>query len=469
MTDPVDIQYIKGVGPKRAELFRKIGILTLPDLLYTPPRRYVDRSLIRRIGAVRPDEIVTVFGAVADKGVARTRRGLSIFNLLITDDSGCLLCRWFNQPYLNDRFAIGQKLVVSGTAKFDRGLSLVNPEYELIDAEDEALIHTGRIVPLHSVTAGLSTRQYRIILKNALDAHLPARPESLPDRVVKKHQLMPLGQALPQVHFPESLELAARARRRLAFEELFYLQVLIALQRKGREDSASSWSLEDQSWRASFEKRLPFKLTPAQQRVIGEISADLAKDKPMHRLLQGDVGSGKTIVALAAILQTVASGRQAALMAPTELLAGQHYDSLGPWFKSLDVSAVLLTGALSAKEKKAIHDGVACGGIRVCIGTHALIQDQVAFKDLALAVVDEQHRFGVRQRAALRSRSGGMPEQRPPHILVMTATPIPRTLAMTVYGDLDVSLIDELPQGRVPIVTRWTAEHNRNKVYAFMA
>ncbi|MRR10680.1 DNA helicase RecG, partial [bacterium] len=227
MTDTIDIQYLKGVGPRRAALLRGMGIASLADLLYTPPRRYVDRSLIKPAGSVPPGEPVTVFGGVADKSVVRARRGFSIFNLLVSDGTGYLLCKWFNQPYLAERFTVGQKLVVSGTVKYDRGPSLVNPEYELIDAEDEELIHTGRIVPLHAVTAGLTTRQYRVILRSALDEHLPALPESLPAGVRSRHRLLPLAEALSRVHFPDSLEQAAQARRRLAFEELFYLQVLI--------------------------------------------------------------------------------------------------------------------------------------------------------------------------------------------------------------------------------------------------
>ncbi len=469
MTGTADIQYLKGVGPKRAALLRGMGIASLAGLLYTPPRRYIDRSLIKPAGRLRPGESVTVFGSVADKGVVRARRGFSIFNLLVSDDSGYLLCKWFNQPYLSERFAIGQKLVVSGMVKYDRGPSLVNPEYELIDAEDEELIHTGRIVPLHAVTAGLTTRQYRVILRCALDQHLASLPESLPAGVRSRHRLLPLAEALSLVHFPESLEQAARARRRLAFEELFYLQVLIALQRRGAQRSGTALPLADRAWRARFDGLLRFELTAAQRRVIGEISADLAADRPMHRLLQGDVGSGKTVVALAAILQAVGSGGQAALMAPTELLAEQHFASLAPWFDELGVPAALLTGSLGARDRAALHQRIADGRISVCVGTHAVIQEGVRFRDLALAVIDEQHRFGVRQRAALRDQRTGGPTGRQPHVLVMTATPIPRTLALTLYGDLDVSVIDELPPGRVPVVTRWTAEGNRDKVYSFLA
>ncbi|HTY08915.1 MAG TPA: ATP-dependent DNA helicase RecG [Candidatus Edwardsbacteria bacterium] len=465
MLEAVDIQYLKGVGPKRAELFRGIGVNDLLDLLYRPPRRYVDRSLIKPIKGIRSGETVTVYGEVADKGLVRTRHRLTIVNLLVSDGTGYLLCKWFNQPYLNDRFTVGQKLVVSGQVRFDRGLSLLNPEYELIDDEDAELIHTGRIVPLHPVTAGLSTRQYRVILRHALETYLPALAEPLPEAVAARHRLMPLAEAFRQVHFPETLELAAQARHRLAFEELFYLQTMIALQRRGFEAAASAHPLADTAWRPAFERHLDFTLTSAQRRVMAEISADLNRAKPMHRLLQGDVGSGKTVVALAAMLQAVGSGCQAALMAPTEILAEQHHASLAPWFQRLGIRAALLTSALGAKQRNAVRDGLASGAVQVAIGTHALIQDQVLFHRLGLAVVDEQHRFGVEQRAALRAKTGAVW----PHQLVMTATPIPRTLAMTLYGDLDVSVIDELPAGRVPIVTRWTTEANRDKVYGFIA
>lgn len=457
-----DIQYLKGVGPKRAGLFRKLDIGTVRDLLYYPPRRYLDRSQIREIRDIRPGQLVSVFGRVADRGMVRTRRGLTILNLLLTDGTGYLLCRWFNQPYLLDRFKIDDRLMVSGTIMADHGLAMSNPEYEPLDQEDSQLIHTGRIVPVHPATAGLSPKQIRAVIKPALEDYLVHLEDPLPEALLQRHRLTGLAQALFQLHFPDSLASAAAARRRLAFEELLYLELVLLLKKRTRSAGQLGCRIEPSNWRQDLLSILPFSLTEAQERVIGEISRDLASGTPMHRLLQGDVGSGKTVVALAAMIQTVRGGFQASLMAPTELLAEQHFWLMSGPLERLGIRSALLTGRTSPRQKEEIGRGLQNGSIGVCLGTQALIQDHVSFHNLGLAVIDEQHRFGVRQRAALRFRGAY------PHLLVMTATPIPRTLAMTLYGDLDLSLIDQLPAGRQPVVTRWTGEAQRSRVYQFI-
>lgn len=457
-----NIQYLKGVGPKRTLLFNKLGIASVRDLLYYPPRRYLDRSLIKNIRDIRIGDNITVFGQVSDKGSVRTRRNFTIFNLLVSDDTGYLLCKWFNQPYLKDRFQIGDRIVVSGQVLSDHGLSMSNPEYELLDNEDAELIHTGRIVPLHPATSGLSAKQIRQVIKSALEGYLDEITEPLPPELIEAKNLMGIRQAIAQLHFPNTPERLEQAHRRLAFEELLYLELILFLKKNSLQEHGVGAMIKSSDWEKAFSSILPFALTDAQKRVIGEISNDIGQARPMHRLLQGDVGSGKTIVALAAIIQAVKGGTQASLMAPTELLAEQHYNSLRPWLSKLDITSALLTSKIKSKERAGIYQGLSDGGISVCMGTQALIQESVGFANLGLAIIDEQHRFGVRQRAAFRFKG------KYPHTLVMTATPIPRTLAMTVYGDLDVSTIDQMPQGRQQITTKWTAETNRSKVYEFM-
>jgi ATP-dependent DNA helicase RecG len=458
-----EIQYIKGVGPKRAELFHKLGIFTVRDLFYHAPRRYIDRSIFTKIADLHPGQDVTVIGKVSGKSVNYARRGFTIFNLMINDESGFLPVKWFNQPYLKDRFEIGQTVVLSGSAKYDRGLAFLNPEYEVIDDEDAELIHTGRIVPLHPSTTGLSARQIRAVLKAAMEGHLSDISESLPEAVIQNRGLMPLKNAVQEIHFPQSAQFAQKARERLAFEELYYLQILLLQRRKNFSGLARAVPVVSSDWRRSFESVIPFTPTAAQERVMREITGDLSQAKPMHRLLQGDVGSGKTLVAFAAIIQAAGQNLQTALMAPTEILAEQHYAGIKPWLDKLSISSALLTSKTPPAEKKEIHRKLGSGEILLAIGTHALIQEQVNFKALALAVIDEQHRFGVAQRAKIRAKG------KDPHLLVMTATPIPRTLAMTAYGDLDISVIDELPPGRQPIVTKATSEANRVRVYAFLS
>jgi len=430
--------------------------------LYYPPRRYLDRSLIKNIRDIRVGDNVTLFGQVSDKGLVHTRRNFTIFNLLVSDDTGYLLCKWFNQPYLKDRFQIGDRIVVSGLVLSDHGLSMANPEYELLDSEDAELIHTGRIVPLHPATGGLSAKQIRQVIKSALEGYLQQIAEPLPPELIMAKDLMGIRQAISQLHFPDAPEILEQAHRRLAFEELLYLELILFLKKNALQIHGVGAKINSSDWKNDFSSLLPFTLTGAQIRVIGEISNDIGQTRPMHRLLQGDVGSGKTMVALAAMIQAVRGGTQASLMAPTELLAEQHYNFLHPWFDRLGMTSALLTSKIKSKQRAEIYQGLSDGRLNVCVGTQALVQESVEFANLGLAIIDEQHRFGVRQRADFRFKG------KHPHTLVMTATPIPRTLAITVYGDLDVSTIDQMPQGRRSITTKWTAEANRSKVYDFI-
>lgn len=457
------VQYLRGVGPRRAALMAKLGIRSVRDLLFHPPRRYLDRTLIKPISNLRPGEMVTVFGRTTATSLYRTRRGLTIFSLLLDDGTGLLRCLWFNQPYLRERFKEEQPLVVSGQARWDRGPSMINPEYELLDSGEAELVHTGRIVPLYPTTTGLSNRQLRVVIRHALDDFQGRISEHLPPGIIERRSLVPIGQALEDLHFPPDMKAVGRARVRLAYDELLALQLMMAMRREARRQRERSHPLTDRTWTKDLSLTLPFNLTDAQLKAISQIEADLESDRPMYRLLQGDVGSGKTVVALAAIAKAARSGFQSVFMAPTEILAEQHFLVLSPWLAKLGIASELLTSKTRRPDRARILKGLATGHVQVCLGTHAVIQHDVEFHKLGLAIIDEQHRFGVRQRAAVKAKGQS------PHVLVMTATPIPRTLSMTIYGDLDVSSLDQMPSGRTPPLTRWTTESNRSKMMNFVA
>jgi ATP-dependent DNA helicase RecG len=467
------IQYCKGIGPRRAELLRKLGILTVEDALFYLPWRYEDRGNLTKIGRLSYGSYETVSGEVVSAGVSQTkRRRVKIFELLITDKSGMLVGSWFNQPFMQKTFKPGQKVILSGIVKanpYKGGLPQIdNPDYEIMD-DDEAdnLIHTGRTVPIYRTTAGLSVRYLRSMIKAILDSCGAGHEEALPDELVKKHGLMAVPEALFEAHFPtreKDLGVLNRgmsaAHRRLSFEELFALELGLAIRKRGV--SAEKKGIRFQSLcrlESELRKKLPFLLTKAQERVLGEIKRDMTADRPMNRLVQGDVGCGKTVVALIAALLAVENGYQAAIMAPTEILAEQHYKNMSELAGPLGITVRSLTGGRKKKEKDAVLAEIGSGGAQLVVGTHALIEAQVKFGRLGLAIIDEQHRFGVLQRSTLTSKGYE------PDVLVMTATPIPRTLALTVYGDLDVSVIDELPAGRSPIVTRLYFESRRGEAY----
>jgi ATP-dependent DNA helicase RecG len=456
---------LPGVGPQRARLLAKLDLATIEDALVRHlPLRHEDRSQIIPLGRITVGEARTCAGTIA--GLSPPPRGRGRMPLVVTirDASGFLNCVWFNQPYLSRVFKRGQRLIVHGKVQpYGRGpLQMLVKDYELVeDGEDEPL-HAGRLVPVYALTEGLTQRPLRRLMKRLTDGWAARLEDPLPERVRAARGLVPLSQAIAAAHFPESEAEQAAARRRLVFDDFFLLEVGLAIRRQ-REGRRRGLAMNPagglvRRLRAS----LPYTLTAAQERVWGEIRTDMAEPHPMSRLLQGDVGSGKTVVAAFAILTAIEAGYQAALMAPTEILAEQHFMTLGRLLEPLGARAVLLTSAVKGKTRQQAAAAVENGEAGCIIGTHALVQGAVAFKRLGLAVIDEQHRFGVAHRAALRGKGES------PDVLVMTATPIPRTLALTLYGDLDVSVLDELPPGRRPIVTVARGGSKRRQIYDFL-
>ncbi len=468
------IQYAKGVGPKRAALLAKLGVATVEDALWYVPRRYEDRSALLPIGRLVPGVAATVCGTVARARLSRIpRRRMTILNLTIEDETGALQCVYFNQPYLEDVFKPGCRVMVSGLVVAGRkgwtDLRMDVPQYEVLDDED-APLHVGRIVPVYPETKGLTSRQLRTLIKNLLDQYLDGMADVVPDAVRSRQRLLPIRAALREVHFPHSPgdldtlnQGVTPAHRRMAFEEFFLLQLGLASQQQSVREEAKSVRFDTATpLVGQVRALLPFRLTQAQELVLTEIQRDMAAPCPMNRLVQGDVGCGKTVVALLAMVTACGSGCQAALMVPTEILAEQHYLNLRRLLEALGLKAVLLTGGGTPKTRAAVRKQIEAGEAHVAIGTHALIQKHVQFAKLGLVVIDEQHKFGVLQRKTLLAKGYR------PDVLVLTATPIPRTLAMTVYGDLDVSVIDALPPGRKPIRTRVFAEPERRRAYQFV-
>ena len=456
----VSVRYIKGVGPAKMNLLNRIGIDTIEDLLYYFPRRYEDRSNIKSIADVRPGGFETIKVKVLVLGARATKRGMNILQVAMGDSTGVIHATWFNQPYLKDKFKVGQEVVLYGKVEGYDCLRINNPEYEILTGTKEDSAHMGRIVPIYPLTEDLTQRWLRNILKFSVDEYTGSVTDMLPNDIRDRNDLMLLKGALQNAHFPVSGVVLEKARRRLIFDEFFLLQAGIAIKRVGVGRDMNGYAHDiDGDMIRRFRKSLPFEFTNSQEKVIKEIASDMSKPIPMNRLLQGDVGSGKTIVALCALVITAQNACQGALMVPTEILAEQHYKNIETMLKNFNIKPVLLSGDLPVKERDRRRRMIEAGEADIIVGTHALIQQGVRFKKLALAVIDEQHKFGVTQRALLRSKSIN------PDILVMTATPIPRTLALTVYGDLDISTIDELPPGRGEIKTFYFQEKNRQKAY----
>jgi ATP-dependent DNA helicase RecG len=458
-----EVQYVKGVGTKLAQVLSKLNLYTLGDLLFHLPRRYEDRRQFRKIAHARPGDAVTVSGKLVTVDNVKVRN-LTLTKAYLDDGSGVLELVWYNQPYLKDALnkLRNSQIVAYGVVKESPyGLQMETPEWEDLPdgADPDSLLSVNRIVPIYPLTEGIRQKRMRQILWNAVQyAHLA--PEILPRSVRERLGLMPIQQAIAQIHFPDSEQAIDPARQRLVFEEFFLMQLGVGMQRqRTRQERGIAMRIDADRLNEMLHRIVPFELTNAQKRVIREIWGDMAQPHPMNRLLQGDVGSGKTIVAAAAILAAIDNQYQAAMMAPTEILAEQHYINLHRLFQPLGISVELLVGRLSNKQRQQARERIATGRGMVAVGTHALIQEGVSFARLGLAIVDEQHRFGVLQRAALRDK-GVMP-----HVLVMTATPIPRTLTLTLYGELDVSIIDELPPGRKPVRTHWKMPEERLKVY----
>lgn len=457
------IAAVRGIGPKRSERLQGLGVVTIRDLLYFLPRRYDDYSQLTPINRLRVGDQVTIIARVSEAHLRKTRGGAPMLKAVLTDGTGSLSVTWFNQPYLVNEIKPGRQIVISGTVDEYLGrLCFTSPEWEPLRDE---LLHTNRIVPVYPLTEGLRAKSLRRLMKRTVTYWARRLPDHLPTSVQQAEGLLDLETAILQAHFPSSHELLKRACQRLAFDELFVLQIALLRQRyQWRSEPGRPIPVRDDVLEA-FIAGLPYELTAAQQRALEQIVNDLRSDQPMTRLLQGDVGSGKTVVATAALALTAAAGSQAALMAPTEILAEQHYQTITRLLDhslDFDFQVRLLTGSVTGEEREEIYAGLRGGTVDIVVGTHALIQENVTFDRLALAVVDEQHRFGVRQRGALRQKGYN------PHLLVMTATPIPRSLQLTVWGHLDVSVIDEMPPGREPVKTRWILPTERERAYSFV-
>ncbi|MBN1202618.1 MAG: ATP-dependent DNA helicase RecG [Anaerolineae bacterium] len=452
------------IGDKMAEKLDRLGIQTIGDLLFNFPRRYDDYTRMCPLSRLRPGEVVTIVAAVRSAVRKQGRTGHPYLLVTLDDGTGTLQVTFFGQLWLQRQFRRDSQVVLSGKVELFRGEPMMtNPEWEMLEREN---LHTGRIVPVYALTQGLSARTMRRLVRHALDQWGDHMPDYMPTSVLERTDLADLGWALRQIHYPDSHEYLAHARTRLTFDELFLFQMGVMGNRRDWQSVSGLPVQVSDEWLDQFLATLPYALTNAQQRALRDIRADMARDIPMNRLLQGDVGSGKTVVAAAALAMTVQAGKQAALMAPTGILADQHARSVGDLLRQSPggdtIQVRLLTGNTSDAERQAIVTGLADGSINVIIGTHALIQETVTFHDLALAIVDEQHRFGVEQRGALRGKGVN------PHLLVMTATPIPRTLALTLYADLDLSIIDEMPPGRMPVETRVLRAVERERAYSFV-
>jgi ATP-dependent DNA helicase RecG len=465
-----DVQFLKGVGPTVAQILGKMNLHTVGDLLRHVPRRYEDRSHFRRLSEIMPGEMATLHGRVIAVDTQGTsRKNFQITKVLIDDGSAVGQLVFFQQPYLQKQFQemaqTGRWVVVYGQAKRSGygPVEIERAEWEEVSDDGDAL-STNRIVPIYPTTEGISQKRLRRIIYASIQNYDSLIEEPLPPEVLLKHRLLDRKTSIRNVHFPENSAMMEAARRRLIFEEFFILQVGLARRRKinAHENQGHRIFVDIERLKEDIHRISSFELTGAQWRAIQDIAEDISSGRMMNRLIQGDVGSGKTMVAVAAMMMAVEDGFQAALMAPTEILAQQHAIVLNRLLEPLNISADLSIGSLRQKEKEAVRARIASGESRIIIGTHALIQEGVEFQRLGLVVIDEQHRFGVLQRQALQKKG----EQ--PHVLVMTATPIPRTLTLTVYGDLDTSIINELPPGRKPVKTHWKRSEQATEVYAAM-
>jgi ATP-dependent DNA helicase RecG len=456
---------LQGVGPKNAASLEKLGMFTLGDMLYYFPRRYDDYSQLKPIQLLTYGEVVTVIGQIQSV-INRPIRGgkMQIIEAVISDGTGALRISWFNQPWLINRLSEGMNIAVAGKVEQYLGRLVLNsPDWEPVETEH---LHTNRIVPVYPLTASITQKWLRQLMDQVIKFWAPRVADPLPEIIKQAAGLYGLGEAIHQAHFPDSQESLKASRERLAFDEIFYLQMGVLHQKRDWQAVVGRIFDVPDDWLSERISALPFTLTGAQKRSVDDICVDVGSGRPMNRLIQGDVGSGKTVVAALAALMVVRGGAQVAIMAPTSILAEQHYKS---FIKLMAVEGALtenqirlLTGDSNASERSSIQEGLDSGEVKVLIGTHALIEEPVTFKDLQLTIIDEQHRFGVDQRAALRSKGTN------PHLLVMTATPIPRSLALTLYGDLDISVIDEMPAGREPVSTHVLTPQERERGYSLI-
>ena len=459
----VSIRYIRGVGPRKAHLFEKLGIESISDLFYYLPRRYEDRSHIVGVKDLRKGQTQAVMGKVLATSMFTARTGTRIFEVAIGDDNGRVLGVWYNQPFMKKVFAAGQTVVLHGKVEPEGRLQITHPAFDILDDDNyKGSLDVGRIVPIYPLTENLTQRYMRRVVYQAVSSYGAKVRDPLPTRIRARKKLVDSKFAVTNIHFPHSAETLERAYKRLVFEEFFILQVVMALRRKkmrqkGIRHEASKNLLSD------FEKLFAFKFTNEQNKCIKEIEADMSADRPMYRLLQGDVGSGKTVVAMYALLLAAKNGYQAAMMVPTEILARQHYVTISKTFMPLGLNVRILVKSADRSSGEKIRKELAEGEADIVVGTHALIQENIDYSKLGLVVIDEQHKFGVMQRKRLRQKGGGTPDT-----LVMTATPIPRSLVLTVFGDMDVSVLKEKPSDREPVATYWVAEDHRDAVYGFI-
>ena len=469
------VQYVKGVGPKLSEILSRKGIATIEDALYFLPRTYLDRRRFTKIAHLRDGEDATLIGIITSTGKAVSFRKKNLFEIAVDDGSQILVAKWFHysppyQAMLKNKFKVGQKVILSGkVVNFRFQKEIHHPDIEIITDEDELGPDFQSIIPVYPLSEGLHQKTIRKILRHVMETYVQHATDALPESVRRENALVSIHDALARVHFPENndnynalLSFQSRYHKRLVFDELFFLELGLALKKRGVSILPGIPYTIPRGKVTPYVSSLPFSLTSAQQRVLNEIFADMAQPFPMNRLIQGDVGSGKTVVALIACLIAIWNGYQAVFMAPTEILAGQHYKTIQALTQQTDVSIILLTGGQTKTQRDESFNLIKSGAGQLIIGTHAVIEETVEFNNLGFAVIDEQHKFGVMQRAQLKKKGLN------PDVLVMTATPIPRTLGLTVYGDLDLSLIDELPPGRTPVVTRVFHEKQRAEVYDIM-
>lgn len=455
------VQYLKGVGQTKAALFQRLGIFSVGDVITHYPRDYEDRSKLKKIAELQDGEQCSFEGVIASKVVeSRPRRGLLLSRVSISDGTGLINALWFNQSYLKNNFKVGDKYIFYGTITRKRTFEVLNPVYERANENDP--VNTCRIVPVYPATGRLTQNAIRTVIRSALEFAGGAIEEVLPQWILDTYRLEGTKYAINNIHYPESDGAFLKARERLVFEELLLLQLGLLSLKSTADTAVTGIRFGAGSEVRKFIAKLPFKLTNAQIRVFSEIERDMENDKVMNRLIQGDVGSGKTIVAVLALVKAVKSGYQGTLMAPTGILAEQHYRSIEPLLEPLGIKTALLTGSTPVKAAKELLESIKEGSVDIVIGTHALLEERVVFKRLGLVVTDEQHRFGVRQRAVLSQKGDNA------DILVMTATPIPRTLALILYGDLDISVIDELPPGRKKVETYAVDASMRERINKFI-
>ena len=461
-----EIRFLKGVGPKFEKRLNNLGIYSLDDLFYYLPRTYEDRGDFKEIRFIRPGQKISIQAEVIDTNLIRRGRYKSIFKVTFSDGTDTALGTWFNQDYLKDVFQKGKTFNLYGELseksfyQYNKK-EIVNPAYEEVK-EDSPTIHTGRVVPIYSLTEGITQKRIRYIIYSALKNHLNRLDDFLPDYILNKYNFIKLKKAIFNMHFPQDRKIFVKARNRLAFQELFLFQIAMLKRKKDFRKQKGIKHKDTKKVIGDFLEQLHFDLTGAQENVWTQIKEDMESNHPMQRLLQGDVGSGKTVVAVMSLIKTIESGHQGILMAPTEILAEQHYLKIKKILKNFGYNIELLIGSIKGSKRNEIIDKIKNSQTDLIIGTHALFQKDIDYSNIGLIVIDEQHRFGVEQRYELKQKGDN------PDLLVMTATPIPRSLALTLYGDLDLSIIDEMPPGRKPVITTWRTEKSRGKIYDFV-